>query len=141
MGDLVPAGPGGLLAWWLGTGGGWDGALKWGGGGMVGIGRTGGSGMTGGSPAAGGAGRGGRGMFLADRVLVSNMLDLLFTGGGPTGSTGRRQKKHKCVSHDQLEVSWKVQTSNNAAELLPTKPPAGNADLSTLCKLIFHLTA
>lgn len=133
MGGLVPAGPGGLPAWWLGTSGGWDGALKWGGGGMEGIGRTGGSGITGGSPAAGEAGRGGRGMFRADRVLVSNMLDLLFTGREPTGSTGRRQKKHKCVSHDQLEVSQKVQASNYVAKLPPTNPPpARNADISTL---------
>lgn len=56
---------------------------------MVAAGGTGGTGMTGGRTAAGGGGRGGRGVFLADRVLVSNMLDLLFTGGGggAAGST------------------------------------------------------
>ncbi len=59
---------------------------------MVCAGGTGGTGMTGGSPAAGGGGRGGRGVFLADRVLVSNMLDLLFTGGGGAGSTGRGER-------------------------------------------------
>lgn len=52
----------------------------------------GGTGGTGGSPADGRGGRGGRGVFLADRVLVSNTLDLLLTGGG-TGSTGRGGEK------------------------------------------------
>lgn len=61
---------------------------------MGSAGRTGGSGTTGGSPAAGGGGRGGRGVFLADEVLVSNMQDLAFTGGGgPTGSTGREGQR------------------------------------------------
>lgn len=79
--------------------------MKWGGGGMV----VGGNGTTDGSPAVGGGGRGGRGVFLADRVLVSNMLDLLFTGGGgATGSTGREERqqtiRHETgnVSHDQI---------------------------------------
>lgn len=46
----------------------------------------------GGTPAVGGGGRGGKGVFLADRVLVSNMLDLLLTGGGgAAGRTGRRE--------------------------------------------------
>lgn len=79
-----PGCPGGLAGWWLGTGGGRDGALKCGGGGMKGAGRTGAS------PAAGEGGRGGRGVFLADSVLASNILDLLFTGGGAAaGRTGR----------------------------------------------------
>lgn len=64
----------------------------WGGGGMVGAGRTGCSGMTVGCPAAGGGGREERGVFLADRILGSNRLDLLFTGGrGGAGSTGRAE--------------------------------------------------
>lgn len=77
--------------------------MKWGGGGMLGAGGTGGAGTTGGSPAAGGGGRGGRGVFRADPILVSNMLDLLLTGGGgAAGSTGRgrhrNQKPQTCDS-------------------------------------------
>lgn len=59
-----PGGPGALGAWWLGTGGGREGALKLGG---------------------GGTGGGGRGEFLAD--LGSSMVDLLFPGGGAAGRT------------------------------------------------------
>lgn len=54
----------------------------------VGTGGTGTTGGTEGGPAAEGGGRGGRGVFLADRVLVSNVLDLLFTGGGGGGGGG-----------------------------------------------------
>lgn len=100
MGDLGPegpggsGGPGGLAGWWLETGGGRDGALKCGGGGMAGTGRTAGS------PAAGGGGRGGRGVFLADSVLASNILDLLFTGGGAAaGRTGRGE------AHGQTSIT------------------------------------
>lgn len=59
-----PGGPGALGAWWLGTGGGREGALKLGG---------------------GGTGGGGRGEFLAD--LGSSMVDLLFPEGGAAGRT------------------------------------------------------
>lgn len=61
---------------------------------MVGAGGTGGTGMFWGGTAAVEGGRGGRGVFLADKGLVSNMLDLLFTGrgGGAAGSTGRGEQ-------------------------------------------------
>lgn len=65
LGDLGPGGPGGLGAWWLGTDGGREGALKLGG---------------------GGTGGGGRAEFLAD--LGSTVVDHLFPGGGAAGRTG-----------------------------------------------------
>ncbi|KAF3835833.1 hypothetical protein F7725_028391 [Dissostichus mawsoni] len=70
-GDL---GPGGLLVLWSGRGAGGVGLCSGGGDGMV-----------------GGGGGGGRGVFLIDRVLVSNMLTLLFPGGGePVPGYGSR---------------------------------------------------
>lgn len=64
-----------------------------GGGGKEG-GGTGGPGGTGGIEERPAVGRGGRGVFLIDTVLVSNIVNLLFTGGGggTTGSTGRRRE-------------------------------------------------
>lgn len=72
-----------------------DGALMWGGDKTADTGRTGFNGIPGGGRGRGGkGGRGGREVSLADWSLPSNMLVLLFTGGGgPAGSTGRGDKR------------------------------------------------
>lgn len=103
--NTAPDTPGGLPIWWLGTGGGMDGALMWGGNKTAGPVRTGFNGIPG-----GGRGRGGREVSLADWSLPSNMLVLLFTGwGGPTGSTGigdKRRAETKKTGNGSSALTW-----------------------------------
>lgn len=80
--DEGPAGcggPGGLLVWWPSVGGGGGRGLKW-------AGDTTGDGAAGTETSRGG--RGGRGVFLAEPVLASNVADFLLAGGGGGGGAG-----------------------------------------------------
>lgn len=74
-----------------------DGALMWVGDKTADTGRTAFNGIPG-----GGRGRGGREVSL-DWSLPSNMLILLFTGsGGPTGSTGRGDKRRAGTKKQEM---------------------------------------
>lgn len=99
LGDLGPGGPGGLGAWWLGTDGGREGALKLGG---------------------GGTGGGGRAEFLPD--LGSTAVDHLFPGGGAAGRTGgdRAAVKSSPVQHAEARPqtgsdTYRTQTCSSQA--------------------------